>query len=273
MAAEHDGRAQMYQSDHIVASHLRVFDQTYGTKPARHDSYRAVGVVAWIATFAPWTLSNAQQTRVGAYLSKYYARSDYNVDGWWRTAMLSAAHYALNGTLRDIEQIILNVDHHNSGLRLCIYEAMAFVAPLIRWDSPQGEHFRQRVESHVDKRFFYSDSAIVLAVSLAGDPDVKKNWVRALATRGRLGSHDAAVAGDIVKGLPVANPMAAWLFEITALISALLIDDDKAHNNDLTIFTGHDVSVRQRIEHHPLMRSQFVLPDGYSDWSWPARNA
>ena len=261
-----------YNADHIVASQLALFDELYGAHPAKDASFRAAGVVAWLATFAPRTISERQQKRLGAYVSKYLHRSDYHVDGWWRTATLEAAHYSLTGDLRYLDRITLNLDHHNARLRWSIYEALSFVVPRVHWHSPQGVQVRLRVESHVERRYFYSDQAIVLALSMDGDAGEKRGWLQELDTREKPHLEVVRVAESIAKTGTCVNPMSEWLFKITARVCAHLIESTDARyppSDGTARSIGEIGIVAERVEGHPLMRSEFAIPDGHDDGDAP----
>lgn len=266
-SAVKEGR-MTYNADHIVASQLALFDELYGAHPATDASFRAAGVVAWLATFAPWTISERQQQRFGAYVSKYLHRSDYRVDGWWRTATLEAAHYSLTDDLRHLDGIILNLDHHNSGLRLSIYEALSFVIPRVHWHSPQGVQLRLRVKSHVERRYFYSDRAIVLALSMDGDAGPKRKWLQELDTREKPHVEVARVTESIAKTGTCANPMSGWLFEITAHVCAHVIESTDARHappDDTARGIGQTGIVAEGVRGHPLMQSEFAMARGHHD--------
>ena len=254
-----------YNADHVVASQLALFDELYGAHPARHAAFRAAGVVAWLATFAPWTISERQKKRLGTYVAKYLQRSDYRVDGWWRTATLEAAHYSLTEDSRHLDGIIRNLDHHNARLRLSIYEALSFVAPQIHWYNPQGVQLQLRVKSHVESRFFSSDRAIVLALAMDGDAGPKREWLRELVTGEEPHFEAARVAESIEKTGACANPMSGWLFEVMAHTCAHVIESTDAQNtppDDLARSIGRAGIVSKSIDRHPLMRSEFAMPDG-----------
>lgn len=230
--------------------------------------FLAAGTVAWTATFAPWAISQSRRDRIFELLDGCYRGADYDVEGWWRVALLTAAGDQLDrARLSELQRtaavgamtLTRNVDHHNSSLRDCIYQALSFTAPSIRWESEEGAEMRRRVRSYVEKRYLSAGWPVVIALAMRGDLAAKRTWLADLLS---VDGSDRPLVAELLEKGSCYNPAAAWMLKITGhTASALLTSKPVERRPEQAIFHGMFAeSVESGVSGHPLMGTRFALP-------------
>ena len=239
------------------------------TPDAPERMFLAAGTIAWLATFSPWVISSDQQDRLFERLGAYYRHPDYGTEGWWRVALLTTAGYQLNRTrLFGLQldtgvgtmTLIANVDHHNSGLRDCIYQALSFTAPSIKWDSSTGEEMRRRVNSYLENRYLSLGWPIVIALSMKGERAAKLAWLAELPI---LGSSEKTLVRGLLREGTCDSPAADWMIKVTQHTAVALLDSDPVEQRasgeaTADLFTQ---SVWNSVRTHPLTGRRFTIPD------------
>lgn len=155
--------------------------------------------------------------------------------------------------------LTVNVDHHNSGLRLCVYEALSFTAPSIRWNSEEGREMRQRVRSCLERHLLSSGWPIVIALAMRGDSEAKRAWLTDLLP---VAGSEHPLVEELLETGSCNNPAAAWMLEITGHTAvALLTSKPVEREGAQGTFEGMFVeSVQNSLKGHPLMGATFTVP-------------
>lgn len=255
----------------VIRKEFAAFERGYSERPVPRVQEMRAGCISWLATFLPESFDDDLAQSMGARVAQWGEQPDYRVDGWFRLPALEVALYNLAVATgephrRDIarfalDRVIVNIDHHNSGLRAYILQCLALAAPNLAFNDAQ---LRGRVESLLASNQLYSDAAVALYLATEGSLAEKRAWGTEWKDRVQEGFGRAQLR-DLAAGAPLTNPLFADIAEVERYVWLRLVDTlaNVACPADLQVSPGAVAAdlMRTRIATHALIHPAFRIAE------------
>ena len=165
--------------DDLFRSQLRAFIAGLDETPMPKAQDLRGATLAFIAAFAPDTLSATSCKWLTDTRAQIRARSDCAVNGWWRIPFLDVAQFHLSGNTDDVAVIFQNLSHHNSVLRSGLFAPLALTLPKL---DLQRTEFAHKMAQNFESWHFYNDQGVCLLMASSMPKQAKieilQDWSR-----------------------------------------------------------------------------------------------
>lgn len=145
----------------FLSRQLTEFRSHFDEHPMSEEQDLRAYSIAWLAAFVPEAFSAGFRADLESFVAECGNRDDFSHNGWWRLPGLDVALFLVTKDAAWLNVCRENLDHHKSGLRLGVMEALALAAQHLIFD----EEMLRRVAHNLQVRQMGCGDVVVLFVA------------------------------------------------------------------------------------------------------------
>lgn len=241
--------------DVLFRTELKAFLSHIGKQPVPEAQDLRAGVLGFLATFAPESLSDTATELLSETITQLHASPSYSTFEWFRIPYLDAARANLFDDPAALEMVVRNLGHGSRMIRLYLYAPLGLA---IRRLDLNRCGFSEAMQRNYEIGHLGNDAGICLLLASRLTESEKRGMLETWHDRA-ANVEDKIILSETLKGEPVRNDMIFdEYFNISlALFRALLSLPSQQGDVEggLNLLSVEPDEIVKRIRAHPLCAS------------------
>lgn len=216
----------------VLRSEFEFWVHYFGKRPVTRAQELRAFFVQWFAAFAPECFEHPFVKEISTFATEMRQQENYNARYWYEALPIENALYAL--TLDDfwISTSRVNLNHHNSSLRMFVLESLLLVVDKLRFDAP---HFLACVTDNLKSWHVDSDESVLFLTMVQGSPKAKKSQIKQWLDEVKMSPHDRDKLLALSNGEFISNPFLHYVTKFACYV-LLRLASEETRLQQLTLF-------------------------------------
>lgn len=216
----------------VIATELEQFKQDFDVAPIPASQDISSLSIEWLCFYCKENVSNENKDAIVNFVDKVIQSKDYNTFGWSRIPALLAASFALTEKEYLIDNLLKNLDCHQSNDRAFICKALSIICEILPFDN---DYFQDSVESNLIKHHFFDNISVILLLNSNGEDEAKEKWLKEICKIESLKSNKLFVA--LISGKSYEEDFfQKTLNEVKSHILFRIVKHSYSYNSQLNLF-------------------------------------